>query len=89
MALADPMRRRIVARLADGPAYPGDLADALVTTAANVSNHLACLRGCGLVVPTAEGRRVRYDLADPRLGPALRRLAAVLLDIDPAGGARP
>jgi hypothetical protein len=38
---------------------------------------LACLRECGLVVTTAEGRRVRYDLADLRLGEALRVLASL------------
>ena len=82
-ALADPTRRQILARLADGPAYPGDLADALVTTPANISNHLACLRGCGLVTATPEGRRVRYDLADARLAAALRQLAAAVHAIEP------
>lgn len=75
VALADPTRRRILARLADGPAYPGELARTFRATAANVSNHLACLRGCGLVVATPEGRRVRYELADSRLADALRQLA--------------
>jgi len=36
-----------------------------------------CLRGCGLVAATAEGRRIRYDLADPRLGDALRLMASL------------
>jgi DNA-binding transcriptional ArsR family regulator len=84
-ALADPTRRRILAGLADRPAYPGDLAAALGTTRANVSNHLACLRGCGLVTARVEGRRALYRLADARLGPALRKLAALV----PAGGAFP
>lgn len=78
VALADPTRRRILAWLSERPAYPGELARQLATTAANVSNHLACLRGCGLVATTPEGRRVRYELADPRLGHALRQLAAVV-----------
>jgi ArsR family transcriptional regulator, cadmium/lead-responsive transcriptional repressor len=59
-----------VRRAASGPArLPGD-------TRANLSNHLACLRECGLVTATAEGRRIRYELADPRLADALRILAA-------------
>jgi DNA-binding transcriptional ArsR family regulator len=76
-ALADATRRRILVRLLDGPAYPSDLADALDTTRANLSNHLTCLRECGLVVATAEGRNVRYDLADARLGDGLRLLASL------------
>ena len=42
--------------------------------------NLACLRGCGLVKATREGRQVRYELADPRLAGALRELARVVLD---------
>ncbi len=79
-ALADPTRRRILVELLDGPAYPAELADHLATTRANLSNHLSCLRGCGLVTATAEGRRVRYDLADPRLADALHMLASLKLN---------
>jgi ArsR family transcriptional regulator, cadmium/lead-responsive transcriptional repressor len=76
-ALADPTRRRILVELLDGPAYPSDLPDAFGASRAYLSNHLTCLRDCGLVTATAEGRRVRYDLVDPRLGDALRLLATL------------
>lgn len=46
---------------------------------ANLSNHLTCLRECGLVIATAEGRHVRYDLADQRLAEGLRILAGLSL----------
>lgn len=78
-ALADSTRQRILVRLLDGPAYPGDLAEELATSRANLSNHLTCLRECGLATATAEGRRVRYDLADERLADALRLLASIEL----------
>ena len=58
-ALADATRRRVLVELLDGPAYPTDLAEAFGTTRANLSNHLRCLRDCGLVTATAEGRRLR------------------------------
>jgi ArsR family transcriptional regulator, cadmium/lead-responsive transcriptional repressor len=76
-ALADRTRRRIIVQLLAGPAYPAELADSFGTTRANLSNHLTCLRDCGLVTATAEGRRIRYDLADPRLGDALRLLSSL------------
>ena len=76
-ALADPTRRRILVTLIDGAAYPTELADQVAVTRANLSNHLTCLRECGLVTATAEGRRVRYDLADPRLTEALTLLTAL------------
>ena len=73
-ALADPTRSRILLRLLDGPAYPDGLADELDLTRQNASNHLACLRGCGLVVTAPEGRQVRYELADSALASGLREL---------------
>lgn len=76
-ALADPTRRRVLVRLIDGPAYPAEMADAFATTRANLSNHLTCLRECGLVTATAEGRRVRYEIVDSRLAEALRILAGL------------
>jgi ArsR family transcriptional regulator, cadmium/lead-responsive transcriptional repressor len=79
-ALADPTRRRILTMLLAGPAYPADLAQALDVSRARASNHLACLRGCGLVTATREGRQVRYELADDRLADALRELARIVLD---------
>jgi DNA-binding transcriptional ArsR family regulator len=82
-ALADDSRRRILIELLDGPAYPAELAEALGLGKANTSNHLSCLRGCGLVVAEPEGRRVRYELADERLAVALRALAEIVLSIDP------
>jgi len=76
-ALADPTRRRVLVQLIGGPGYPAELAEAFGTTRANLSNHLSCLRECGLVTATAEGRRVRYELADPRLAEGLRILAVL------------
>lgn len=83
-ALADPTRCRILLALSESESYPGKLADQLGLTRSNVSNHLSCLRGCGLVVATYEGRQVRYALADPHLASALGELVQVVLAVDPA-----
>lgn len=82
IALADPTRRRILLALLDGPAYPADLAEALAAGRPNISNHLACLRGCGLVRAQREGRQVRYELASPRLAHALNDLVGLELEVD-------
>jgi DNA-binding transcriptional ArsR family regulator len=81
-ALADPTRRRILLILVDGPAYPAELAERLDAGRTKISNHLTCLRGCGLVRATREGRQVRYDLASPRLEHALKDLVALELDVE-------
>jgi DNA-binding transcriptional ArsR family regulator len=83
-ALSDPTRARIMLALRDAPAYPSDLAELVGASRQGVSNHLACLRGCGLVVAVPEGRRTRYELSDNRLGHALGDLLSVALAVDPA-----
>lgn len=83
-ALADPTRCRILVALLDGVRYPGQLAVKLGLSRSNVSNHLACLRGCGLVVAAYEGRQVRYELADAHLARALTELLQVVLAVDTA-----
>lgn len=81
-ALADRTRSRILLTLLDGPSYPAVLSRSLELTRPNVSNHLACLRGCGLVVAVPEGRQTRYEIADPHLTDALRSLMSVVLAVD-------
>jgi DNA-binding transcriptional ArsR family regulator len=83
-ALSDPIRARLLLALRDAPGYPAELAELLGTSRQNLSNHLACLRGCGLVVAVPQGRRVRYELADPRLAHALGDLLSVVLNVDHA-----
>jgi ArsR family transcriptional regulator, cadmium/lead-responsive transcriptional repressor len=83
-ALADPTRARLLLALLDGPAYPGRLAARLGLSRSNVSNHLACLRGCGLVAGTPEGRSMRYELVDPRLAHALGDVLDLVLAVSPA-----
>ncbi|WP_104431591.1 ArsR/SmtB family transcription factor [Kineococcus xinjiangensis] len=83
-ALSDPTRARLLLALREAPGYPAELADLLGVSRQNLSNHLACLRGCGLVVSVPEGRRSRYELADERLAHALGDLLGVVLAVDPA-----
>jgi DNA-binding transcriptional ArsR family regulator len=82
-ALSDPTRAEILLMLGDGPGYPSDLADKIGVSRQILSNHLACLRGCGLVIAHAEGRRSRYELADARIAHALGDLVGLVLDVDP------
>lgn len=83
-ALSDTTRTSILLSLRQGARYPADLADDIGVSRQIVSNHLACLRGCGLVVAITEGRRSRYELADARIGRALDDLLGLVLAVDPA-----
>ena len=88
-ALADLTRCRLLLALLEGPNYPGRLAAQLGLTRSNVSNHLSCLRGCGLVVASWEGRQTRYELADAHLTRALRELVDVVLAVEPGPDCAP
>ncbi|MCL7427167.1 metalloregulator ArsR/SmtB family transcription factor [Streptomyces sp. YS415] len=81
-ALADPIRCRILLALRQAPAFPADLADALGISRPRLSNHLACLRDCGLVITAPDGRRTRYEIADERLGHAMDHLLAAVVAIE-------
>jgi DNA-binding transcriptional ArsR family regulator len=65
--LADRNRLAIVAHLARGERRVVDLTKELGLAQGTVSGHLACLRGCGLVVGRPEGRQMFYSLAHPEL----------------------
>jgi len=80
-AMADPTRSRILMSLLAAPSYPALLATELGLTRSNVSNHLTCLRDCGIVVAEPEGRRTRYEIAEPRLARALAMLIDVTLAV--------
>jgi DNA-binding transcriptional ArsR family regulator len=76
--LASPRRLEILHRLADGPCEVGRLADELGMTQPNASQHLAVLRGAGVVEAERDGREVRYRLADPDVMVACSIMRGVL-----------
>ena len=81
-AMADSTRSRILMNLLNHPDYPAELARDLDLTRSNVSNHLSCLRACGIVSAIPEGRKTRYEISDPHLTHALNVLVNVVLAVD-------
>lgn len=78
-ALSDPTRAQVLIALREAGAYPTELAEQLGVSRTSLSNHLSCLRGCGLVVAVPEGKRLRYELADGGLRKALEDLLSTVL----------
>ncbi len=83
LALADPTRRAVLVRLLDASECPSDLAEYVGTSRSNLSNHLACLRGCGLIRAERRGRHLHYELVSAQLADALRGLLAVAVTLEP------
>ena len=57
MALADPVRRRMIARLSRGPATVNELADPFEISKQAVSKHIQVLEQAGLVTRTRDAQR--------------------------------
>ena len=68
---SDPSRLSILHALHYGALTVGEIVEATELTQSNVSNHLACLRDCGLVTAEQQGRFVYYRLSDERVGQLL------------------
>jgi DNA-binding transcriptional ArsR family regulator len=75
--LSSPIRLGVLRLLLDGERCVSDLVQALEVPQPRLSNHLACLRNCGLVRVRREGTYMFYALADPRLA-ALVNLGTTL-----------
>lgn len=93
----DPSRLHILEVLRAGPLTVGEIVEATGLSQSNTSNHLACLRDCGLVVAEQQGRYVTYQLSDDRVGELLSLAESLLADVargvyqctrygEPAGG---
>jgi ArsR family transcriptional regulator, cadmium/lead-responsive transcriptional repressor len=78
---ADSSRLVILEVLRAGPRTVSELVAATGLSQSNASNHLACLRDCGLVVATQRGRFVTYQLSDPRIETLLSLADEVLADV--------
>jgi DNA-binding transcriptional ArsR family regulator len=57
LALADPVRRALIARLSRGPATVNELAEPFAMTKQGVSKHIQVLEAAGLITRTREGQR--------------------------------
>jgi DNA-binding transcriptional ArsR family regulator len=66
-AIAHPVRRTLVTELATGDKAVGELAAAVTVSRPAVSQHLAVLRGVGIVSEQRQVRERRYHLHPERL----------------------
>ena len=79
-AVADPIRWRVLQRLATGPSCVCELQEQEPIAANLLSYHLRVLREAGLVTTSRRGRWIDYALADD----ALDRLRAALPGTEPS-----
>lgn len=78
---ADPSRLGILEALRKGPTTVSSIVEATGLSQSNVSNHLSCLRDCGLVISVQQGRYVSYELSDPKVTGLLELAEQLLADV--------
>lgn len=78
---SDASRLDILTALMDGRKKVGDLVELTRLSQSNVSNHLSCLKECGLVRAEPEGRFVYYELTDARVAKLITLGREVLADV--------
>jgi ArsR family transcriptional regulator, cadmium/lead-responsive transcriptional repressor len=78
---SDPSRLSILEALLPGQLNVSQIVDLTGLSQSNVSNHLSCLRDCGLIASEQQGRYVVYRLSDPRVARLLRTSEELLADV--------
>jgi len=78
---SDPSRLSILDALRNGALTVSEIVETTGLTQSNVSNHLGCLRDCGLVTAEQQGRFVYYELSDKRVGRLLVLADELLADV--------
>jgi len=78
---SDPTRLRILETLRTEPLTVGTIVERTGFSQPNVSNHLSCLRDCGLVAAEQRGKYVEYRLSDPRVCELLNLAEGLLADV--------
>ena len=78
---SDPSRLSILEALRNGPLNVTELTHATGLSQSNVSNHLGCLRDCGLVTREQQGKYALYQLSDLRVNSILELADELLADV--------
>lgn len=78
---SDSSRLAILEALRSRPMTVSEIVEATGLSQSNTSNHLGCLRDCGLVNALQQGRYMSYQLADPRVAEILGLVDELLADV--------
>lgn len=79
--MSDASRLQILECLRENNKTVKELVEQTGLSQSNISNHLACLRDCGLVQSEQKGRFTYYRLADERIEVILATADSLLADL--------
>lgn len=79
---ADRTRLQILEAIKDQEKTVQQIVDQINGNQSNVSQHLACLKGCGIVTSRQDGKFMYYSLRDEQVRSLLNIFDAVLGDVE-------
>jgi len=78
---SDTSRLAILEALREKPLNVSEIVEETGLSQSNASNHLSCLRDCGLVIREQQGRYAVYQLSDSRVAKLLQTADILLSDV--------
>ncbi len=78
---SEPSRLAIIEALRQGSLTVNEIVEITGLTQPNVSNHLGCLRSCGLVTNHSSGRFIRYQLKSTHINEMLGLADRILAEV--------
>ncbi len=79
--LSDSTRLSVLLTLIGGEKTVSEIVKATHQSQSNVSNHLKCLSGCGLVKNRRKGKNIYYSLRDPKTKELLKLSEQVITKV--------
>lgn len=80
-SLAEKNRLKILQCLRSGEKTVNEIVTLVKGSQSNISQHLACLRGCGVIQKWQRGKYCYYSLASIQIGALLNMLEVIMDDI--------
>lgn len=78
---SNKVRLQILESIMDGEKTVSQIVAELNGNQSNISQHLACLKGCGLIINRQEGKYVYYKLRNEKIKRLLKMFDDVLADV--------
>jgi len=78
---ADKTRLRILSCLMDGEKTVSEIVEHIQGNQSNVSQHLSCLKGCGIIKGRQEGKYVHYSLRSDQIKALLTMFDTVFEEV--------
>lgn len=75
---SDKTRLQILECIKDKEKPVSQIVDEIQGNQSNISQHLACLKGCGIIVGRQEGKYVYYSLSNEKIREMLHMIDTVL-----------